>query len=179
MFTILMFGTAQAVLIREVSLFQGCPYFRGVLISGVSLFQRCPYFRVSLFQRCPISGVSIFRGVLISGCPYYRCPHFRCPHFRAVVTESASLSCITLNIAISKGYLYHIFSLYLSGLCVCESVSAPHYIGTEDSFSDNLIIIIRQLSDVSTRCSDHLQGSSEVRNHHDGNIIMAVTIIKL
>ena len=52
MYTILMFGTAQTVLIGRVaikgvlisgvSLFQGCPYFRGVLISGVSLFQGCP-----------------------------------------------------------------------------------------------------------------------------------------
>ena len=32
MYNILMFGTAQAVLIRGVSLFQECPYFRGVLI---------------------------------------------------------------------------------------------------------------------------------------------------
>ena len=45
---ILMFGTAQAVVIRGVSLFQGCTYFRGVLISGVYLFQGCPYFRGSL-----------------------------------------------------------------------------------------------------------------------------------
>ena len=49
MYTILMFGTAQAVLIRGVPLFQGCPYFRGVLISG------CPYFRVSLFQGSKIT----------------------------------------------------------------------------------------------------------------------------
>ena len=42
MYTILMFGTAQAVLIGEVAIFQGvlisdCSYFRGILISGVSL----------------------------------------------------------------------------------------------------------------------------------------------
>ena len=56
MYTILMFGTAQAVLIRGVSLFQGCPYFRGLLISGVSLF-----------QGVLISGVPLSQGVLIEG----------------------------------------------------------------------------------------------------------------
>ena len=49
MYTILMFGTAQTVLIRGVSLFQGCPYFRGVLIPGVSLFQGVLISKVSLF----------------------------------------------------------------------------------------------------------------------------------
>ena len=93
MYTILMSGTAQAVFIRWVSLFQGvlisgCPYFRvslfqGVLISGCPYFRSvlisgCPYFRVSLFQECPyfrgvlIPGVSLFQGILISGCPYFR-----------------------------------------------------------------------------------------------------------
>ena len=60
----------EVVLISGVSLFQGCPYFRGVLFSGVSLFQECPYFRGVLSSRCPyfrgvlISGVSLFQGVL-------------------------------------------------------------------------------------------------------------------
>ena len=85
MFTILMFGMAQAVLISRVSLFQGGSYFRGVLISGVSLFHRCPYFRcilisgVSLFQGCPyfravlISRVTLFQGFFFHGCPQFRC----------------------------------------------------------------------------------------------------------
>ena len=38
----LMFGTAQAVLIRGVSLFQESYYFRG------SLFQGCPYSGIPL-----------------------------------------------------------------------------------------------------------------------------------
>ena len=91
MYIILMFGTAQAFLIRGVSLFQNIPfqefpYFRGVLISVVSgvplfqgfisvvfLFQGCPYFRgilisgVSLFQEC-----FYFRGVLISGVSLFQ-----------------------------------------------------------------------------------------------------------
>ena len=45
-----------------MSLFQVCPYFRGVLISGVSLFQGCPYF----------SGVLISRVLIFQGCPYFR-----------------------------------------------------------------------------------------------------------
>ena len=62
MYTILMFGTAQAVLIRGMSLFQGCPYFRGVLISG------CPYFRGVL-----ISGVSFFfQGAIVLANNRYR-----------------------------------------------------------------------------------------------------------
>ena len=44
----------QGVLISVLSLFQGCPYFRGVLISGVF------YFRGALISECPY-----FRGVLI------------------------------------------------------------------------------------------------------------------
>ena len=32
MYTILMLGTTQSVLIRGVSFVQGCPYFSGVLI---------------------------------------------------------------------------------------------------------------------------------------------------
>ena len=84
MYTILMFGTAQAVLIRGVSLFQGCPYFR------VSLFQGCPYFRgvfisgVSLFQGCPY-----FRGVFISGVSLFQgCSYFRCPYFRGILISN-------------------------------------------------------------------------------------------
>ena len=53
MYKILMFGTAQAALIRGMSLFQEClkirgvfiSYFRSVLISGLSLFQGCPNFK--------------------------------------------------------------------------------------------------------------------------------------
>ena len=66
MYTILMFGTAQAVLIRGVSIFQG------VLIREVSLFQGVLIREVSLFQGVLIRGVSLFQGVLISGCPYFR-----------------------------------------------------------------------------------------------------------
>ena len=75
MYTILMIGTTQAVLIRGVSLFQRCPYFKGVLISG------CPYF---IFQGVLFLGC-YFRGVFISGCLYCRvvlisgCPYFRDP----------------------------------------------------------------------------------------------------
>ena len=48
-----MLGTAQVVLLKELSLFQGYPYFRGVynigdvLISGVSIISE-----ESLFQGC-------------------------------------------------------------------------------------------------------------------------------
>ena len=47
MYTIL--GIVQAVLIREVFVFQGvliseCSNFRGAFTSGVSLLQGCPYF---------------------------------------------------------------------------------------------------------------------------------------
>ena len=63
MYTILMFGTAQA---GGLSLFQGCPYFRDVLISGVSLFQGCPYFRGVLISGGPYF-VFLFGGVLIGG----------------------------------------------------------------------------------------------------------------
>ena len=45
MYTILLFGTAQAVLIRGVSVLQGCLYFRGVMT-------------------CPYRGVPLFRGAL-------------------------------------------------------------------------------------------------------------------
>ena len=71
MYTIVMFGSAQAVLIRGVSLFQGCPF------SEVPLSQGCPYFRgiltsgeylFVLFRGAVISGVSLFQG-----SPYRRC----------------------------------------------------------------------------------------------------------
>ena len=61
-----------------MSLFQGCPYFRGVLILGVSLFLGVLISGVSLFQGflyllgVLISGVALFRVVLISWCPYFR-----------------------------------------------------------------------------------------------------------
>ena len=63
MYTILMFGTAQAVLIRGVSIFQGCPYKRDVILE----FQVCPYREVSVFESVLISGLSLFRAVLIGG----------------------------------------------------------------------------------------------------------------
>ena len=67
MYKILIFRTAQVVLIRRGVLISGCPYFMGVLISGCQYFRvRCPYFRVSLFQECPYFRVSLFQGVLIN-----------------------------------------------------------------------------------------------------------------
>ena len=91
MYTILIFGMAQAVLILGVSLFQGWPYFRGVFILVVSLFQGCPYFRgvlisgVSLFQRrlFLISEASFlyFRVVYSSDvfqCQYCKCVYMQC-----------------------------------------------------------------------------------------------------
>ena len=98
MYIVLMFGTAQAVLIRGVSLFQWCCYFRGVLTSGaslfqVSLFQGCPYFRGVLISECPY-----FKGVLISGMSLFQGhPNFRaslfqgCPYFRDVLISGVSL----------------------------------------------------------------------------------------
>ena len=105
MYTILMFGTAQAVLIRGVSLFQdvliswvslfqGCPYFRGVLISGVSLFQGYPYFRGVL-----ISGESVFQGVLTRGIILY----FHKPRTFSI------LKCATSDVILRQIYTVLIF----------------------------------------------------------------------
>ena len=110
-----------------MSLFQGCPYFRGVLISGVFLFQGCPYFRgflisgVSLFQGCPyfrgvrISGVSLFQGVLISGVSVFQ----GCSYFRSLLISGVLISgCLYFRGSTFQGF--HCTPKLIPITCTCR-----------------------------------------------------------